>query len=383
MHRLLGVAIVAMLAGVVAWNGSRFLRAKPEIRTKDLSFLPAPELARALACGQRSSAAALRWIDSFAYFQLQMERKDDSVAGGTLGGFQRLYDLLIGLDPKFEPFYHHAALTTGGLTGRDNVALGYLLRGTQELPHESAVWRHAAALLVTAYDFEKRHPLHMQSFLQAWADAETTEDGKAQVWQWQAGLAKRRLTGLEQLPYWLDQLAGTQPGSSMDDFITRIVREQLTAFALAELEALRALHRQRHGAAPARLEELVAPDLLRERYATGLPVWGPIAPELRLRSDPYGFPWILDPDGVRSVGEARARHWKRLAMLNVQLAVKERQRGRRVDGIEDVRALGLEVPEPPPGGSHRVVEGRIGIAYDEDAEPWPLREMLQGRAVPR
>src|ERR1043165_3865084 len=100
----LGLVIVAGAVALLGWNSSRFLTAKHEIRAKDLDFLPAPEVAGVLALGHANTLAKLRWIDSFAYFQFQLDRQDDRVAGGG-SGFQRLYATLIQLDPRFEPFY--------------------------------------------------------------------------------------------------------------------------------------------------------------------------------------------------------------------------------------------------------------------------------------
>src|SRR5262245_34756719 len=103
LFRWLGMAACA--AALIGWNAQRFVGAESRIRMKDLEFFPTPVVAKLMAMGQDNTVAKLRWIDSFSYFQLQIDRRDDTVAGDdkTSGGFQRLYDTLIALDPLFEP----------------------------------------------------------------------------------------------------------------------------------------------------------------------------------------------------------------------------------------------------------------------------------------
>src|SRR5476649_285062 len=146
-------ALGLLCAGtLIGWNFSRFVGAQEQIYSKDLDFLPTPEVAKLLCFGHSNTISKLRWIDSFAYFQLQLDRRNDRLSGDGPGGFRRLYDTLIELDPLFEPFYQHAALCTGGLLGQNYIALGYLLRGLINLPHQTSLWRHAAAMLVANFD---------------------------------------------------------------------------------------------------------------------------------------------------------------------------------------------------------------------------------------
>ena len=130
MRRSALVLIMAVLAlGLIGWNASRFIGAEARIRTKDLSFLPSPVVGHLLALGHQSTVAKLRWIDSFAYFQLQLDRKDDRVAGTGESAFVRLYDLLISLDDHFLPFYEHAVLNLGGIQNRPGDTLSVIQRG--------------------------------------------------------------------------------------------------------------------------------------------------------------------------------------------------------------------------------------------------------------
>ena len=50
-------AIVLLAGGALAWNASRFVGTSVKPRTKELTFLPPPVVAQALAFGQPTAAA--------------------------------------------------------------------------------------------------------------------------------------------------------------------------------------------------------------------------------------------------------------------------------------------------------------------------------------
>ena len=128
MSRLgLPFVLACCALALVGWNISRFVGAEGRIRAKDLTFLPVPEVARLLAVGHTNTVAKLRWIDSFAYFQWQLDRQDDRVAGGG-SGVERLYATLIQLDPNFRVFYEHAAINLSGVLSHHQSALAEIGR---------------------------------------------------------------------------------------------------------------------------------------------------------------------------------------------------------------------------------------------------------------
>jgi hypothetical protein len=145
-------------AALLCWNGSRFIGAKAKIRMKDLTFLPSPQTARLLTLGHNNTVAKLRWIDSFAYFQMQLERKDDTVASTGDSAFGRLYDTLIALDPHFIPLYEHALLNLAGLLSHHQAILSLLQRGLIDNPHSTVLWRLNLVEFATTYDAENRNP---------------------------------------------------------------------------------------------------------------------------------------------------------------------------------------------------------------------------------
>ncbi len=343
----LTTAILAMAAVAVGWNARGMLGHERAVRAKNLDFLPSPVVARALSCGHPSSASRLRWIDAFAYFQFQLDRKDDTIAGGG-SGFKRLYDMLIGLDPRFEPYYQHAALCLGGVLERHQDELGYLQRGTLELPQASGLWRSAAAVLVTYYAWDAQQPRNLDRFLAAWADSETDDNAKAMVWQWQRALARRRLGGLEQVPYWLDRLPTTVPDSPMSAFIEGILREQIARYAIDELSAVLAA-RQAAGEPVERIADLLdAPRLATRQLHLQL---GPVAVidgMLALRSDPFGYPYQLRDGRVSSLGLDYRDFAKAVAGTDTKLQSAAKRDGGWPKDLDGVAAVGVLLPTPPP-----------------------------------
>ena len=346
----LGALILALAATLIGWNARALIGHERVVRAKDLDFLPSPAVGRVLACGHPNSASRLRWIDAFAYFQFQLDRKDDRVAGGG-SGFQRLYDLLIGLDPRFEPYYQHAALCLGGVVGRHQDELAYLQRGTLELPHASGLWRLSAAVLVTYFDWDAQQPRNLDRFLSAWADAEQDENAKATVWQWQRSLGRRRLAGLEQVPYWLDRLHSTAPGSPMSAYIDGILREQLARYAIDELSAIAAARRAA-GEPVERIEDLLdGPRLaVRQLHAQLGPV-GLSDGKLALRLDPFGHAYQLHDGRIHSPGLDLRDFAKAVAGADIKLQKIAVNEGGWPKDLDGVTAAGVWLPTAPPGAA--------------------------------
>jgi hypothetical protein len=377
----LWLAVLTLLGGLVWWNAQPFRERGLHIRTKDLSFVPSPILGRVLSLGQCGAASKLRWIDSFSYFELQLDRRDDRLAGSGESGFQRLYDLLIALDPDWRPFYQHAAFNVGSLMGRHDLALGYLLRGIMRRPHDTELWRQAASELVLNFRWEQTQPAAMEAFLDQWAEAESTENGRRLVWDWVSAMARRRHRGIEQLGYWQEQLALATPDSPSAQFIDRTIREQLARQCLDELSALIEIYRSGHAFGPLTLDDLLQHDLIATRYPNGLPVYGPIIIShgvLTLRPDPFGFPFALVGGKPVSPGLDRFRADRRAATYVLDLADAAARDGRWPRNLAEVRAAGIYVADLPPGGAYRLVEHEIVIDWTPPPHPpWPLRELLK------
>ncbi len=374
--------ILALLATAAWWNSQRFGERAMVPRTKDLSFLPSPVMARMLSMGHPAAAAKLRWIDSFAYFELQLDRHDDTLAGTGESGFRRLYDMLIDLDPHFELFYQHAAFNTGALENRHDIALGYLMRGTIEMPRSTALWRQAAAELHTNYQWEERQPASMEAFLDQWEAAESTYNEKRQVWDWKTAMARRQYRGLDQIGYWQDQLASSTPGSPTADYIEHTMRDQLARFAVTELQALVDAYRSRHGIPPLLLADALEPESVAARYPAGPPPWGPVtidAGRLALRSDPFGFDLTLRDGTVTSPGLERSRAEHRMYHLSSQLAEAAKRDGRWAETLDEARKAGIEFAELPGGGAYRIVEHAVTIDWQPPPRPaWRLRPQNGG-----
>lgn len=402
-----GLFLVTLCSALVlvGWNVSRFVGAQGRIRAKDLTFLPAPATAQLLALGHNNTVAKLRWIDSFAYFQYQLDHLDDRVAGGG-SGFERLYGTLIHLDPHFRAFYEHAALNLGGILSRHQLGVAFLQLGTLNLPHDTLLWRNLASVLSHEYRWEQRLSGAFDQFLSAWAVAEVTDAGREQVWHWKAGLARRKLPGLEQLPYWLEKLRAAAPGSPTGDYLDAVVREQIARYGERELNGLLGIWRMRHGGlagstsefianrdlidplqrvvgddklVPARVEELVERALLLRRYPTGMPVYAPIAvagDRAVLRNDPYGLAWELNGGRVVSQGLRRQAYERRLVFFNGLLQRHAAKVGRWPDSLAEISALTLAspLPRPPPDAQLVLRDHRVAAVWNPGPEnPWSLR----------
>jgi hypothetical protein len=399
---LLTVLMVAGAVVLVGWNSSRFLVAKPQIRAKDLEFLPAPETARVLALGHHNTLAKLRWIDSFAYFQYQLDRRDDRVAGGG-SGFRRLYETLITLDPCFEPFYEHAALNLSGVLGHHLAALSFLLRGNLELPQSTPLWRNTIATLKVFFTLDQRQPAQFDALLSAWEEAERDPDAKRLVWDWKRKFGSDTFSGLEQLPYWLAQLDRVALGTPNAQYVEDTIRGILARYGAHELTGLVAAWQIAHGGVPRSrndlvrnldlidpfvptvehgpfprdLAEVLQPALLRRRYPDGPPAYGPVAlvdGRPVLRNDPFGMPWRLAGGEVVSDGIHRAQIEREVAVATANLLDLAQRHGAWPATLEEAAALGLPMPRVQ-GGTLRLDGRQVVVDWAvEAAAPWPLRQ---------
>ncbi len=395
---LLWLLAVACGVGLVGWNVGRFHGAEAQVRTKNLDFLPSPVVARAMAIGQTSTVAKLRWIDSFAYFQLQLDKRDDRVAGtGSSGGFQRLYDMLIALDPKFEPFYEHASLCTSGLLQQHHIALGYLMKGTLELPHSTSMWRNAAAMLHAQFGYGERKPELFVDFLRQWADSELDPEQRQAVWVWQANLARLKYAGLAQMPQWFERLRKSKPDTPMGDYIEGVVREQLARFGVSELQAIADAARLGSMTKAASIAEILDPAAIRARYPQGVPEFSPVV-ELpggvyTTIGDPWGYPYALSDGSVVSPGWERVRYEQRLVGLNATLEAKHRAGETIPSRVEEFDAAAIYVHPAPLGASLRVEKDQIVVDWLPPTQtPYDVRALAQAdideqramlRAAPR
>lgn len=375
----LAIAILAMLA--VAWNGARFIGTKQRPRTKALDLLPPPVVARAFALGQPTALAKLRWIDSFAYFQLQLDRLDDRVPGADgRGGMERLYDTLIDLDPHFQPFYDHAVLNTSGVLKQHQAALAFLMRGLIANPRHTHLWRLAATELAVSFDWSKRAPDMLDRWLAAWAEADP--EGRQQVLDWRRGLAFAHVEGLTTLPYWLEQLRGTKPGTPLAEFVEGTVRDLLAEHGARELTRLaggdeRFPDRLLRGSllpwAP------VAPDpaAVARRWPRGAPATAPVVwngQDGALRPDPFGWPWRWQGDRVVSPGREQRRFLQGQQIPRLAVQAEAEQRGRPPRDAAEAAAWGIVLPAPPDGGRWLFRDALPEVAWPAPPHPpWRLR----------
>jgi hypothetical protein len=399
----LGLIVLCCAGAVLGWNLWRFHSGLSKIRAKDLSFLPSPQLAGLLCLGHRNTMAKLRWIDSFAYFEYQLDRKDDRVlGGGRSGGMERLYDTLVALDPRFEPFYEHAALNTGGVLDQNQIALGFIACGLGVLPESSQLWRNAASILRVYFHWQEQLPQAFTTFLSDWRRAVPADNDQVSMWIFSLG--RYVAEGPQQVSYWLEQLHLTKPRTPGGDFVELRLRKELASLGVRTLENLANAYRIAHGGKvarlidlwqdsdlidpfalakpvavdPARIEDLADPRLVRpRRYPDYLITVGPLTMErgrLVLRSDPFGLPWRLDHGQPLSPGLERQWYAKKLAHANTRLLDLARTEGRWPSTLAEVLTRGLDIPEPPAGG-HLALDGQnLVVSWDlPPSPPWVLR----------
>jgi len=369
MRLRFGLPILAVVlgSGLIAANVHRFVIAKPEIRTKDLAFLPSPVVAEMMAIGHRNTVAKLRWIDSFAYFQFQLDRRDDTIAATGERAFERLYLMLIRLDPRFVPFYDGAALNLGGITNRQGALLGMFLEGLTWLPHETSLWRQTLVTLKSAFRLEEGNPTAMNGMLDAWEAAETTQAGKEMVWDWKAAFARRIPQGLEQVPFWLEQLHRAKPGSAPEAYALAILREQVARYGQAELRALAAMTFAHE------LRGCLAPQSLARRYPDGLPGLGPISVDAQgqpvLRCDPYGFAWEWQEGLPTSRGLEHVRLEKMGGKMREKLYELAISDGSWPSTLAAAEAVGLVLPKLPDYAHWRLDGRQIILDLPKPTEP--------------
>ncbi len=366
--------IVCAGAGLVSWNATRFIGAQPKIRTKNIDFLPSPAVARALSLGHTNTLAKLRWIDSFAYFELQLERKDDTVSATGDSAFERLYRMLLGMDPHFVPFYQHASLNLGGILSRHGVVLSILQEGLLTLPHETDLWRMLASELQVNYKLEDRNPLAMDAFLAAWHAAELTDEGRQAVWDWKKSMAHRQYHDLTQMPYWEDQLRLTKPGTAIYDFIVDTMREQMARYAEERLTHLTVIWQREHHQPPVLIADLLQSSVLTQAFPDGIPplVYFPIKLTYgvpTLRTDPFGYAYVLDGGVPVSPGWQALRARKRSGALSEQLEAIAKREGRWPATLAEAVAAGLYLYDMPPN-CHIRLDGKA-ISIDVDPPRFP------------
>jgi len=295
------LALLAIAALLIGSNVSRFATAEPKIAMSEhLNFLPEPEVARALCLGHRNSVAKIRWIDSFKYFQYQIDHGSDKKFGRDPRlGFEKLYTLLIGLDNQFQNYYQHASLTLSGIMGSHEKALRFLVMGTENIPSKTIMWANLLSHLKVYFNLEETLPGTLESLLQAWADAMPTPDLRFAPDQWQASLARRLPRQLSQIDYWLARMSQSQAGNVEDRLIQNILLEQVTRWHISLLEAylkakdstiITGLH----------INPLEWPTLARGPL-------GLINDAGIITADPYGLPYIVDHSKVISLGLERER----------------------------------------------------------------------------
>lgn len=367
MRLLLPVAAALAATALVGWNAARFIGAEARIRTKELDFLPSPLAARLTACGHANTLAKLRWIDSFAYFQLVLDRKDDRISATGESAFERLYAMLIGMDPHFTEYHNSAALNLGAILDRPHRLLGVLTQGLIDNPHDTSLWRQLAVLMYTHYKMEERHPLQFNALLDDWAAHELTEFRQQQVWDWKASFGRRTYQGLEQVPYWLEQLSHAKAGTPTHDFVLGTLREQLARWGEQELKAL--------GARPGPGGILiVTAEAVARHWPGGIPSVAPLRVEngrVVVREDPFGFAYTWVEDAPFSPGRAYRRAQGLADSLSAQLAANAVSTKSWATTIDELRAAGVTIPPPPAGATWRIEGQRVVLGTATAmAPPW-------------
>lgn len=367
MRPLLPAACVLAAAALVGWNATRFAGAQARIRTKELDFLPSPLAARLTACGHANTVAKLRWIDSFAYFQLVVDRKDDRIATSGESAFDRLYAMLLGLDPHFTEYHNSAALNLGAILDRPHRLMGILCQGLLDNPHDTGLWRQLAVLMYSTYRQEERNPAAFNGLLDDWAAHELTESRKQQVWDWKSSFARRTYQGLEQVPYWLEQLRHAKPGTPTRDFILSTVREQLARWGEQELTAVRATGDGAGGWS-------VDAEAVARRWPGGISPWAPVRRDgarVEVREDPFGYRYAWVDGAPVSRGLAYRRAERVAGALSAKLATAAIDAKRWPATIDELRAAGVAVPEPPTGAAWRIAEQRVVLDHPApEAKAW-------------
>ena len=366
------LVVVVTGAVLLTWNGSRFVDAQARTRTKDLTFLPSPIVAKVLCLGHANSFAKLRWIDSFAYFERQLEVKDDTIQSSGESAFERLYRMLVALDPKFLPYYEHASLNLGGVLTRHDIALSIMQGGLLDLPHETQLWRMVAAELSLNFHGETAGVNGMDQFLTAWSESELTDYGRELVWDWKKAMGQRLSRELEQVPYWLEQLRRLKPGTPSHQYVLDTLREQVARLGESNLQALVDAYRELHRIPPITLADVVVREVITKAFLKGIPTQGPLTFEhgvFSLKVDPFGYAYELVNGKPLSPGWQRLRSTKRAGAMSEKLAEVAKREGRWPTTVAEAGAAGVVFDALPVGGTW-VISGQVVTAQWTPA-PFP------------
>jgi hypothetical protein len=234
------------------------------------------------------------------------------------------------------------------------------------LPHEMGLWRMAAAELAVPFRWTQRQPAALDRFLAGWEQACIDDGDRQSVVDWRRGLAFQNVTGLETLPYWLDQLAATRAGTPMAAYVEDTIRELLATHAVTVLPDLL-------------LPGLLVPDAmaLMRVYHGRVPVWSPIDARdgtPRLRSDPFGYAFERQGAAVVSPGLEMRKFQVRTQAVRAQLEQESLTRGRPPADRDEAITWGFRLPDPPCGGAWDLSQTSPRVVWPQPAaQPWVLR----------
>ncbi len=374
---------VVILCGccVLAWNVQRFVGAKAVYRSSShLDFVPSPAMARAMSLGHRNTFAKLRWIQSFSYAQHQFEARDDTIAGSDRrGGFVRLYETLLHLDPYFEPYYTHGTLMTSGIVGDHQSALYFLWSGIHILPHNFSIWNNAAAHIVSFFDYENRHPHLMQALLEEWVACMEYPEQTSLPLHWISGLGTRKSSvELQQARYWVQKAHETSRNHWQYSFIRSRALIALSKLGIHYLTPLLVEAPLVH-TAPVdfqklglnRALQLSDIQLTNKKTIGQLLQYGILSHDpaigYQLNPDPFGFPWLLSSEGIISTGLERAYFDDRLASYSRQLRGAIELKHKRPQNQAELEEWGIVLPEPPVGCTISIDDNHFRAVYDRSA----------------
>lgn len=395
----LGAVLLLLASGAAAvgWNVRTFLRAEYRERVAThLDFLPSPAVARTMALGQHGTLSKWRLISSYPYFIHQVTARDDRVAGGDgRGGFLRLYETLIALDPLFEEFYLKGATAVGGIMQDHHGELVLWRLGEHNLPRSSRIRMNLLSCLASAYDMERTQPEILASFLADWERMERAKDGNPRSpVDWAAAMQRRSHLGILQLAHWAEPLARAEssvPGGPESLVLQGNIRRYLAERHAVRLQELVDAWTARAGTPPATLAECVDHDLLTSLYPPGVDPFHASQPFKRLapyvavlRRDPYGHEWRLAEGRVRGIGLERLDYQQRLAEANAAYRQASQAAGGWARELgEALDRCGAARPAPPPDGALRLADGRIVVdwAAGPEHEPWSVGELCAAGGV--
>ena len=279
---------------LISWNSARFIgaEAKPRVQSQ-LAFLPQPNVAKALTLGHSNSAAKLRWIDSFAYFQHQIDARDDAVVGDQKGGFRRLYETLVALDPHFFPFYEHGAMALSGIVNDQDAALALLMNGVHQHPDEHALWINLLAIMQSSFALDEVHSETLLTYLYMWLNSVKKPEERAVPAYWLSSLHRKQGSEIIMLGYWQQRLANTTKGSAEYDVLEHLLRTQAMRYARTIINE--AIVFPGTAETPITTYSLLPSTLLEKRITDYVPLFSPFHKDtlqgVTLRPDPWGMNW--------------------------------------------------------------------------------------------